>query len=137
MAGLNCGASAAAAWPLLAEGFDLLLTLDDAAAAAGVRLLRRIGLRAGECAGGTIAAPDSCLGPTCQPWRELLDIRAQSSVVLLLSEGDTFSGAASTAGVTAVDGQGDPGDEPGVRAQQITDAGRHISRRPDPAEGRQ
>jgi diaminopropionate ammonia-lyase len=58
MAGLNCGAPSAAAWPLLIDGFDVLLSIDDAAAVTGVRALEQIDVRVGECAGGAVGAAD-------------------------------------------------------------------------------
>lgn len=89
MSGLNCGAPSTAAWPWLLDGFDVLLTLDDEAALAGVDALRGVGVRVGECAGGALGAAERCLGPTGGPWRDVLGIGPTSSVMLLLTEGPT------------------------------------------------
>ena len=57
MAGLNCGTPSYVAWPLLRDGLDAVIALDDEAALDGVRTLAAGGLAVGECGRGRRRGP--------------------------------------------------------------------------------
>ncbi|HEX7301123.1 MAG TPA: diaminopropionate ammonia-lyase [Solirubrobacteraceae bacterium] len=90
MAGLNCGTPSLVAWPLLREGLDGVVALDDDAALEGVRTLAEHGVAVGECSGVAVAAARELLtGPQAASHRERLGLWSESSVLLFATEGVT------------------------------------------------
>jgi diaminopropionate ammonia-lyase len=55
MAGLNCGAVSLLAWPIIAAGVDVFVTVSDADAEQAVRDLAGIGIRSGETGAAGLA----------------------------------------------------------------------------------
>jgi diaminopropionate ammonia-lyase len=108
MAGLNCGTPSLVAWPLLRDGLDAVVALDDAAALDGVRTLARGGLEVGECSGVVVAAAAELLaGPDADAHRARLQLPEEPSVLLFATEGVTDAAAfAAAAGAARVGGQG-------------------------------
>ena len=92
MAGLACGEISLLAWDILAEGANAIMTVDDRAAVACMRLLAKgIGddppIVAGESA---VAGLAGFIGATQDPiLRERLGISDTSRILLIGSEGDT------------------------------------------------
>jgi diaminopropionate ammonia-lyase len=90
MAGLNCGTPSLIAWPLLREGLDGVVALDDDAALEGVRTLAERGIAVGECSGVAVAAARELLaGAEAASHRERLGVWSESSVLLFATEGVT------------------------------------------------
>jgi diaminopropionate ammonia-lyase len=87
MAGLNAGLPSMVAWPLVSGAFDLFCAVEDAVAVEGMRRLSQLGLAAGECSGGAVGAAGRVLGNPAA--REALDAGADTSVLVLLTEGVT------------------------------------------------
>ncbi|NJK81947.1 MAG: diaminopropionate ammonia-lyase [Chloroflexaceae bacterium] len=84
MAGLNCGLPSPVAWPLVSQGIDLYIALDDAAALQAMRDLATIAIVAGETgAVGMAGATDLLTGPDAVCWRELLGVTDQSRILLM------------------------------------------------------
>ena len=52
MAGLNCGTVSSIAWPVLREGVDFSIAIDDASAHRAVQRIESLGLRPGPCGAG-------------------------------------------------------------------------------------
>ncbi len=81
MAGLNCGEVSAVAWPLLRDGVETALAVDDAQTVAAMRLLDAAGIRAGASgaaplAGATALARDG--GAVAgRRWRSLLLVASE------------------------------------------------------------
>lgn len=86
MAGLNCGTPSPIAWPIVAAGVDFFCAIDDDLARQGMRDAARERVAAGECSGGAVGAARALLAP---PYRPLLGIAEDASVLLLLTEGAT------------------------------------------------
>jgi len=86
MAGLNCGNVSSAAWPMLRDGLDAAVAVPDAVAIDGMRALARLGIAAGECAGGVVGAARALL---TGPERDALGVAGDAVVVLPLTEGVT------------------------------------------------
>jgi diaminopropionate ammonia-lyase len=86
MAGLNCGSVSSAAWPVLRDGIDAAIAIPDAVAVDGMRALARLGIAAGECAGGVVGAARALLAG---PHRADLGVKPDAVVVLPLTEGVT------------------------------------------------
>jgi diaminopropionate ammonia-lyase len=55
MAGLNCGIASPLAWPLVSNGIDAFVAVDDERARNAVRALHREGIVAGECGAAGLA----------------------------------------------------------------------------------
>ncbi|MEA2427038.1 MAG: diaminopropionate ammonia-lyase [Thermoleophilaceae bacterium] len=87
MAGLNAGLPSLVAWPLVSRGFHVFSAVDDSVAVDGMRRLAALGLAAGEVSGGTAGAAAQLLSD--ESAREALAARADSTVLLLLTEGVT------------------------------------------------
>jgi diaminopropionate ammonia-lyase len=87
MAGLNAGTVSQLAWPVLRDRFDAFCAIDDSWAVEGMRRLAALGIRAGEVSGGTVGAALAL----CEDGhaREALELRADSTIFLLLTEGVT------------------------------------------------
>jgi diaminopropionate ammonia-lyase len=86
MSGLNCGTPSIVAWPETSVGFDLYAEIDDDSARAGMRLLADAGIRAGECAGGTVGGARDVLASS---WRDELGLYEDAAGLVLLTEGVT------------------------------------------------
>jgi len=55
MAGLNCGTPSPIAWPVVSQGFDGFVSINDEAAIEAMRLFARQGIRVGESAAASLA----------------------------------------------------------------------------------
>lgn len=87
MAGLNAGLPSMVAWPLVSAGFDVFCAAQDELAVEGMRRLAKLGLAAGECSGGALGAAGRLLADPSA--REALDVDADTTVLVLLTEGVT------------------------------------------------
>lgn len=85
MAGLSCGTPSEAAWPIVAPAYAAHLAIGDAAARAGMRVLRELGIAGGECSGGVVGA----LLQAVDRAPAALGLTAGSTVVLIATEGVT------------------------------------------------
>jgi diaminopropionate ammonia-lyase len=93
MAGLNCGTPSSQAWPLLRDGLDACLAVDDAQAAAAMRALAEEGIVAGESGAATWAGLEELLtGGSAERAREALGLDAGATVLLFCTEGATDPG---------------------------------------------
>jgi diaminopropionate ammonia-lyase len=90
MAGLNCGIPSATAWPLVSQGIDLFVAIDDEYAAAAMRALAAAGVVSGETGaaglGGLLAILRGAEAPRI---RDELGVGQASSVLVLSTEGAT------------------------------------------------
>lgn len=90
MAGLNCGTPSSAAWPLLRDGMDAFVAVEDDQARAAMRLLADAGIVAGESgAAGLAGLMEMLEGRDFLEARSRLRITDQSRVLLILTEGAT------------------------------------------------
>ena len=89
MAGLNCGRPSAVALPWVASSFDGFLALDDEAARAGMRALAAEGIVAGETGAAGAGALLAVAAGDDADAREALGVTADSTVLLLCTEGAT------------------------------------------------
>jgi diaminopropionate ammonia-lyase len=87
MAGLNAGLPSMVAWPLVSAGFDVFCAAEDELAVEGMRRLAKLGLAAGECSGGALGAAARLLADPAA--REALEVNADTTVLVLLTEGVT------------------------------------------------
>jgi diaminopropionate ammonia-lyase len=87
MAGLNAGLPSMVAWPLVSAGFDVFCAAEDEVAVEGMRRLAKLGLAAGECSGGALGAAARLLADPAA--RKALDVNADTTVLVLLTEGVT------------------------------------------------
>jgi diaminopropionate ammonia-lyase len=87
MAGLNAGLPSMVAWPLVSAGFDVFCAAEDELAVEGMRRLAKLGLAAGECSGGALGAAARLLADPAA--RKALDVNADTTVLVLLTEGVT------------------------------------------------
>jgi diaminopropionate ammonia-lyase len=87
MDGLNCGTPSQVAWPLLRDGLDAVVTIDDDQVHDAMRDLARCGVTAGESGaaglGGLRAAT------AAQPLRAALGLSPDTRVLLFSTEGAT------------------------------------------------
>jgi diaminopropionate ammonia-lyase len=89
MAGLNCGTPSYLAWPDLERGLAGAVVVDDAATADAVAALLALGVDSGPCGAASLAALRIL---AAEPARSRLGLDAESSVVLLNTEGSDASG---------------------------------------------
>jgi diaminopropionate ammonia-lyase len=90
MAGLNCGRPSLVAWPLLAQGIDLFLAIDDEAARQAMRDLAQQGIVAGETGAAGVAGLTTLLtDPQAASYRQQLGIGPQTRVLAIITEGIT------------------------------------------------
>ncbi|GII64891.1 PLP-dependent lyase/thiolase [Sphaerisporangium krabiense] len=82
MAGLNCGRPSPLAWPLVVQGADVFLSVEDEAAREAMRVLAKESVVAGET-GAAGAAGLLAAGP------EALGLTPESRVLILNTEGAT------------------------------------------------
>ena len=88
MAGLNCGTPSSLAWPLIRDGLDGAVAVDDPAAAQAARDLADGGVLAGPCGAAPLAGLRAVLaGEGGEARREALGLGADAVVVLLVTEG--------------------------------------------------
>jgi diaminopropionate ammonia-lyase len=87
MAGLNCPTPSADAWPQVAAAFDCFCAIGDEHVRRGMRRLAAAGLDRGGCAGGVVGGLGALLGDPAH--REALDLPADATALLLLTEGVT------------------------------------------------
>jgi diaminopropionate ammonia-lyase len=90
MAGLNCSAPSLVAWPLLSQGIDVYLAIEDERVPEAMRLLAADGIIAGQTgaaglAGMLVLVDDPTLGEV----RETLALSRQTRVLLVSTEGAT------------------------------------------------
>jgi diaminopropionate ammonia-lyase len=91
MAGLNAGLPSLVAWPLVSGAFELFAAAEDDLAVEGTRRLAALGLEVGECSGGAAGTAGRLLADS--EARDALGARANSAVLVLLTEGVTDPGA--------------------------------------------
>lgn len=87
MAGLNCGVVSELAWPILRDGLEAAVTIDDDGAREGMRELAQAGVPAGECSGAAVGGLRLLLSDV--RWRERLGITSESCVLVFATEGVT------------------------------------------------
>ncbi|MGP3977796.1 diaminopropionate ammonia-lyase [Streptomyces sp. 8N114] len=88
MAGLNCGTPSHLAWPHLRAGLDAAVAVTDDEARAAARDLAALGVPAGPCGAASLAGVRAALtGPGAEERRAALSLTAESTVVLLSTEG--------------------------------------------------
>ena len=88
MAGLNCGAVSAAAWPVLRDGLDAAVAVGEDDALRAVADLAARGVPSGPSGAATLAAARRALtGPGAEERRAALGVGRDSVVVLLSTEG--------------------------------------------------
>lgn len=85
MAGLNCGTVSSLAWPVLRDGCDAAVAVDDGAALTASADLRELGVSSGPCGAATLAGARAALSDATR--RADLDLPEDSVVVLLSTEG--------------------------------------------------
>jgi len=90
MAGLNCGTPSSAAWPLMRDGMDAFVAVEDDQAREAMRLLAEAGIVAGESGAAGLAGLIELLeGSNAVEARSRLQITAAARVLLLVTEGAT------------------------------------------------
>lgn len=90
MVGMNCGTLSPLAWPLLRDGIDCFVALDDGRAVEAMRALADEGIVSGEtgCA-GVAALIELMDGDDHADARERVGLGAESTVLVLSTEGAT------------------------------------------------
>src|SRR4051794_3925643 len=86
MAGLNCGTVSHTAWPVLRDGCDAAVAVDDDAARRAVADLDSFGVSSGPSGAATLAGVRAAL--TDRGRRTALDLPDDAGVVLLSTEGN-------------------------------------------------
>ncbi|TDO54718.1 diaminopropionate ammonia-lyase [Kribbella sp. VKM Ac-2527] len=79
MAGLNCGTPSSLAWPVLRDGLDAAVTVEEAEAIKAVEDLEAAGISSGPSGAATLAGLRAA--------RDALDLDVRSTVVLISTEG--------------------------------------------------
>jgi diaminopropionate ammonia-lyase len=92
MVGLDCGTPSHGAWPVLRAGLDAFCAVDDACAAAAVRLYAAEGLEVGESGAAGLAALLALAESPGEPLRHALGLGRNSRILLLATEGVTDPG---------------------------------------------
>lgn len=88
MAGLNCGTPSSIAWPMLQDGVDAAISVDDSEAATASADIGDFGISAGPCGAASLAGLRAVLAnDRGNERRAALGLTDQSSVVLLNTEG--------------------------------------------------
>ncbi|MEU0952741.1 diaminopropionate ammonia-lyase [Streptomyces niveus] len=88
MAGLNCGTPSGIAWPLLRDGLDAAIAVDDADSARAAGDLAALGVSSGPCGAAPLAGVRAALsGDGADERRTALGLGPASTVVLLSTEG--------------------------------------------------
>src|SRR6185312_16169732 len=90
MAGLCCGVPSLVAWPIIAQGIDVFVAIDDEWAREAMRALARAGIVSGETGAAGLAGLLALLsGPEREQHRRLLGLTSESQVVVISTEGAT------------------------------------------------
>ena len=90
MAGLNCGTPSLIAWPLLQQGIDAWVAIEDQWTCSAIRALAAAGLAAGETGAAGLGGLLALLhGGRAAEARDRLGLHANSRVLLLVTEGIT------------------------------------------------
>jgi len=90
MAGLNCGRPSIVAWPIVSDGMDVFIAIDDERAREAMRALAGVEVVAGETGGSGLAGLLELLtGPENEKHRENLRIDKATRVLVLITEGAT------------------------------------------------
>jgi diaminopropionate ammonia-lyase len=89
MAGLNCATPSLVAWPLVSQGIDVYLAVDDARVPAALRLLAADGITAGETGAAGLAGLLRVVDSGQSDAQTALDLAAGTHVLLLCTEGAT------------------------------------------------
>lgn len=90
MAGLCCGIPSLVAWPILSQGIDVFVAVDDEWARGAMRELATAGVVAGETGAAGLAGLLALLtGPDKEANRQLLGVTPASHVVVISTEGAT------------------------------------------------
>jgi diaminopropionate ammonia-lyase len=88
MSGLNCGTPSLTAWPVIRDGLDAAITVDDQEAVRAGRDLAALGIPAGPCGAASLAGARACLtGPGAEERRAHLGVTEDTVVVLVVTEG--------------------------------------------------
>lgn len=88
MSGLNCGTPSSLAWPYIDKGLDAAIAVSDEADIRAAHDLARLGVAAGPCgAAGLAAARVALVGAGAEERRHHLQVRPDSVVVLVITEG--------------------------------------------------
>ncbi|KAI0379443.1 tryptophan synthase beta subunit-like PLP-dependent enzyme [Hypomontagnella monticulosa] len=83
MCGMNCGTLSTTAWPVLRDGVDAAVTVEDIEAHDAVKELEGRGIKAGPCGAASLAA----LRRVCKDAKQELGLDDTSVVVLYCTEG--------------------------------------------------
>lgn len=90
MAGLCCGTPSLVAWPIISQGIDLFVAVDDEWARAAMRELAKVAVVSGETGAAGLAGLLALLtGPDKEENRQLLGVTPYSHVVIISTEGAT------------------------------------------------
>jgi diaminopropionate ammonia-lyase len=89
MAGLNCGTPSSAAWPLMREGIEAFVAVEDDQARDAMRSLAQAGIVAGESGAAGLAGLMELMKGDHGLARTALGIGSNTRVLLLLTEGAT------------------------------------------------
>jgi diaminopropionate ammonia-lyase len=87
MVGLNCGTPSEVAWPLMRDGFDTAVTVDDDDATEAMRALARLGIGAGATGAASCAGAARLLDDAQA--RAALGLDESATVLVLSTEGVT------------------------------------------------
>lgn len=85
MAGLNCGTVSETSWPVLRDGLDVAVAVEDEAALRAVDDLAGLGVSSGPCGAATLAGVREVLQDPAT--RSTLELADDATVVLLSTEG--------------------------------------------------
>lgn len=90
MAGLCCGIPSLVAWPVISNGLDVFVAVNDDWAREAMRALARAGVVSGETGAAGLAGLLALLtGPDAEQYRQLLGLTSDSRVIVLSTEGAT------------------------------------------------
>lgn len=89
MAGLNCGTPSTAAWPLMRDGMQCFVAIDDARARYAMRALAAEGVKAGASGSAGIGALMELMRPEHAAARTQLGIGPSTRVLAISTEGVT------------------------------------------------
>lgn len=89
MAGLSCGTPSKIAWPWLRRGLDAVVSIDDARARAGMRILARQGIVSGETGAAALGGLYEVLTGPHEQLRSRWGLGPDTRVVVLSTEGAT------------------------------------------------
>jgi len=90
MAGLCCGTPSLVAWPIISQGIDLFVAVDDEWACEAMRELAKVAVVSGETGAAGLAGLLALLtGPDNEENRQLLGVTPYSHVVIISTEGAT------------------------------------------------